>query len=183
MGSLLEPAAPASEDPDPEAPSVAIDIHPTADHDELAGQFAALLAAHAAETKRLEDRVAALESLRLTETMVAAAASAAGAASSAAASAEAAAKLVASAGEAVETAAAVMEATKLSLSALSADGAIPDLLAEHCVNAATAAKQHVTTCLLAATEEAEDFIEETRKREQAAAVAAVAEKRGSGKRR
>ena len=60
MGSLL-PAAPASDDPeDPDSQSVAIDIHPTADRDEAAGQIAALLAAHAAETKRLEDRVAAL---------------------------------------------------------------------------------------------------------------------------
>ena len=88
------------------APSVAIDIHPQneTDRDELAGQFAALLAAHAAEQKKLEDRVAMLEGLRLTETMVAAAASAAEAASSTAQSAAEAAQLVKSAGEAVETA-------------------------------------------------------------------------------
>ena len=73
MGSLLDsgPVVEPPDDPeDLEAPRVAIDIHPTADRDELAGQFAALLAAHTAETKKLEDRLAALEALRLSETMV-----------------------------------------------------------------------------------------------------------------
>ena len=146
-------------------------------------KFSLLLAAHSREAAAVSARMDALEALKLADLMAAAAASAAAAGASAAQSAAEAARLVKSTGEAVETAAEVMEAVKLSLSALSADGAIPDLLTEHCVNAATAAKQHVTTCLLAASEEAEDFIEETRKREQAAAVAAVAEKRGSGKRR
>ena len=58
MGSLLNGSSPAIEDPVPEEtpPSVAIDIGPAAaaDSDELAGKFAALLTAHAAETKKLE---------------------------------------------------------------------------------------------------------------------------------
>ena len=49
MGSLIGSTPPVVEDVDDpedlEAPRVAIDIHPTADRDELAGQFAALLAA------------------------------------------------------------------------------------------------------------------------------------------
>ncbi len=178
MGSLL-PAAPASDDPDPEAPSVAIAIDNDGGGDTgLETRMARLLQAHAEEQHRLEQRLRQLEGLQIASVVAEAAASSAASAAASAASAEAAAKLVASAGEAVETAAAVMEATKLSLTALSADGAIPNLLAEHCVSAATAAKQHVTACLEDAREEAEDFIEETRKREQAAAVAAVAEKRG-----
>lgn len=143
MGSLLDsgPVVEPPDDPeDLEAPRVAIDIHPTADRDELAGQFAALLAAHTAETKKLEDRLAALESLRLTETMVAAAASAAAAASSAAASAEAACRLIEKSESAVQCAAEVMEVAREALRQISADDAIPDLLEAHCRTAAFAVK-------------------------------------------
>ena len=53
MGSILDSSPPVVvEDVDDVPPlSVAIDIHPTADHDELAGQFAALLAAHTARNR------------------------------------------------------------------------------------------------------------------------------------
>ena len=182
MGSLLDsgPVVEPPDDPeDLEAPRVAIDIHPTADRDELAGQFAALLAAHTAETKKLEDRLATLESLRLSEKMAEAAASASSAAASAAASAEAAAKLVASAGEAVETAAAVTGVAREALKQISADGAIPDLLAEHCKTAALSAKNSVMEALDDAREEALDFVEETQQRaEQKASTG----KRGGKKR-
>ena len=175
MGSLLDSAPPVVEDVDElPSPSVAIDIHPTADRDEAAGHIAALLAAHAAETKKLEDRVATLEALRLSEKMAEAAEAASSAAASAAQSAAEAAQLVTSAGEAVETAATVMEAVKLSLSALSADGAIPDLLAEHCKTAALSAKNAVVQALDDAREEALDFVEEQR--------AAVERKAAAGKR-
>lgn len=179
MGSLLGPEAPAPEDPeDLEAPRVAIDIHPTADRDELAGQFAALLAAHTAEQKKLEDRLAALEALRLSETMVAAAASAAAAASSAAASTEAACRLIEKSESAVQCAAEVMEVAREALRQISADGAIPDLLAEHCVTAAVSAKQHVTACLEDARIETEEFVEETQQRAEQKAAG----KRGGKKR-
>ena len=183
MGSLIGSGPPTVEDVDDVPPSsVAIDIHPTADRDETAGQIAALLAAHAAETKRLEDRVAALEALRLTETMVAAAASSASAAASAAASAEAACRLIERTESAVETAAEVLAATREAMQTFGSDGNIQSLLSDHCVSAATAAKASVLQCLDDAREEALDFVEE----QQAAAVeqkpAAAAGKR-SGKRK
>ena len=176
MGSLLDSAPPVVEDVDElPSPSVAIDIHPTADRDEAAGQIAALLAAHAAETKKLEDRVATLEALRLSEKMAEAAEAASSAAASAAQSAAEAAQLVKSAGEAVETAAAVMGVAREALKQISADGAIPDLLAEHCKTAALSAKNAVVQALDDARDEALDFVEEQR--------AAVAQGKRSGKKR
>jgi hypothetical protein len=176
MGSLLDSAPPVVEDVDElPSPSVAIDIHPTADRDEAAGQIAALLAAHAAETKKLEDRVATLEALRLSEKMAEAAEAASSAAASAAQSAAEAAQLVTSAGEAVETAAAVTGVAREALKQISADGAIPDLLAEHCKTAALSAKNAVVQALDDAREEALDFVEEQR--------AAVAQGKRSGKKR
>ena len=186
MGSLIGASPPVVVEDVDDVPSssVSIDIHPQneTDRDELAGQFAALLAAHTAETKRLEDRVEMLEALRLTEKMAEAAEAASSAAASAAQSAAEAAQLVKSAGEAVETAAAVMEVAREALKQLSADGAIPDLLADHCKSAAASARDVVCSCLEDAREDAEEFIEQTRKREQAAAVA-VAEKRGGAKKK
>ena len=102
MGSLLDsgPVVEPPDDPeDLEAPRVAIDIHPTADRDELAGQFAALLAAHTAEQKKLESRIEILEALRLTEKMAEAAEAASSASSAAAQSAAEAARLVLGADE------------------------------------------------------------------------------------
>jgi len=176
MGSLLDsgPVVEPPDDPeDLEAPRVTIDIHPTADRDELAGQFAALLAAHTAETKRLEDRLAALEALRLSETMVAAAASAAAAASSAAASAEAACRLIEKSESAVQCAAEVMEVAREAVKQLSADGVIPDLLADHCKSAACSARDTVLQALDECREDAEEFVEEVQQR---------AEQRATGKR-
>ena len=63
---------------------------------------------------------------------------------------------------------------------ISADGAIPDLLAEHCKTAALSAKNSVMEAIDDAREEALDFVEEQR-----AAVeqkAAAAGKRGGKKR-
>ena len=185
MGSLLNGSSPAIEDPVPEEtpPSVAIDIGPAAaaDSDELAGKFAALLAAHAAETTKLEERVAMLEALRLTETMASAATSAEAAAASAAQSAEAAAKLIETSEGAVQCAAEVLTATREAMRAFGSDGNIQSLLREHCVSAATSAKDAVLQALDDAREDVEDFVEETQQRaEQKAAVATG--KRG-GKRR
>jgi len=189
MGSLLhasQPASPAAEDVDPEAPppSVSIDIHPKdeADHEELAGKFAALLAAHAAEQKILEDRVAILEALRLTEKMAAAAQSAADAAASAAQSAAEAAKLIETSEGAVQCAAEVLTATREAMRAFGSSGNIQSLLSEHCVNAAVSAKDLVVQCLDDAREDVLEFVEETRKHEQAAAAASTG-KRGGGKKR
>ena len=182
MGSLLD-SGPVVEPPDDpeglEAPRVAIDIHPTADRDELAGQFAALLAAHAAETKKLESRIETLEALRMTEKMEEAASSAAQAAAAAATSAEAAAKLIETSEGAVQCAAEVLTATREAMTAFGSDGNIQSLLSDHCVSAATAAKASVLQCLDDAREEALDFVEE-----QAAAVEqkAAAGKRGTKKR-
>ena len=178
--SLIGSGPPTVEDVDDVPPSsVCIDIHPTADRDELAGQFAALLAAHTAETKRLEDRVAALEALRLTEKMAEAAEAASSASSSAAASAEAACRLIERTESAVETAAEVLAATREAMQAFGSDGNIQSLLSDHCVSAATAAKASVLQCLDDAREEALDFVEE----QQAAAVEQkpAAGKRGNGK--
>ena len=183
MGSLLDsgPVVEPPDDPeDLEAPRVAIDIHPNpteeTDHEELAGKFAALLAAHAAETKKLEDRVELLEGLRLSETMVAAAASAASSASAAAQSAEAACRLIEKSEEAVATAAAVMEVAREAVKQISADGVIPELLTEHCVNAAASARDVVCSCLEDARIDAEEFVEQTR-------AAASTGKRSGGKKR
>jgi hypothetical protein len=176
MGSLLDsgPVVEPPDDPeDLEAPRVAIDIHPTADRDELAGQFAALLAAHTAEQKKLESRIEILEALRLTEKMAEAAEAASSASSAAAQSAAEAARLVKSAGEAVETAAAVMEVAREALKQISADGVIPDLLAEHCKSAACSARDTVLQALDECREDAEEFTEEVQQR---------AEQRATGKR-
>ena len=181
MGSLLGPEAPIVEDPDPEAPSVAIDIHPTADRDELAGQFAALLAAHTAETKRLEDRVAALEALRLTEKMAEAAEAASSASSSAAASAEAACRLIERTESAVETAAEVLAATREAMTAFGSDGNIQSLLSDHCVSAATSAKDAVLQALDECREDVEEFVEETQQRAEQKAAAAVGKRGGRKK--
>ena len=181
MGSLLDsgPVVEGPDDPDEIPQSVAIDIHPTADHDELAGQFAALLAAHTAEQKKLEDRLAALESLRLTEKMAEAAEAASSASSSAAASAEAACRLIERTESAVQCAAEVMEVAREAVKQLSADGAIPDLLAEHCKSAACSARDTVLQALDECREDAEEFAEEVQQRAEQKAVAG---KRG-GKRR
>ena len=187
MGSLLDsgPVVEPPDDPeDLEAQRVAIDIHPNptdeTDHEELAGKFAALLAAHTHETEKLKSRLEILEALRLTEKMAEAAEAASSAASSAAQSAAEAAQLVKSASEAVETAAAVMEATRETMQTLGSDGNIQRLLNECCVNAAVSAKDSVLQCLDDAREEALDFVEE-----QQAAVEqkASAGKRGGGKKR
>lgn len=187
MGSLLDsgPVVEPPDDPeDLEAPRVAIDIHPNpteeTDHEELAGKFAALLAAHAAETKKLEDRVELLEGLRLSETMVAAAASAASSASAAAQSAEAACRLIEKSEGAVQCAAEVLTATREAMRAFGSSGNIQSLLSEHCVNAAVSAKDLVVQCLDDAREDVLEFVEETRKHEQAAAAASTGKRGGGG---
>ena len=96
--------------------------------DERLEHIAALLAAHAAET-RLEDRVAAARGAPIVEKMAEAAEAASSAAASARQSAAEAAQLVKSAGEAVETAACGGCEAKL-VGALSGRRH-PDLLAEH----------------------------------------------------
>ena len=125
MGSLL-PAAPASDDPDPEAPSVAIDIGNDGGGDTgLETRMARLLQARAEEQHRLEQRLRQLEGLQIASVVAEAAASSA---ASAAASAEAAAKLIETSEKAVQCAAEVMEVAREAVKQLSADGVIPDLL-------------------------------------------------------
>ena len=181
MGSLLGASPPVVVEDVDDVPSssVSIDIHPQngTDRDELAGQFAALLAAHAAETKKLEDRVELLEGLRLSETMVAAAASAASSASAAAQSAEAACRLIEKSEGAVQCAAEVLTATREAMRAFGSSGNIQSLLSEHCVNAAVSAKDLVVQCLDDAREDVLEFVEETR------TAAASTGKRGGGKKR
>ena len=115
----------------------------------------------------------------MTETTVAAAASAAAAASSSAASAEAACRLIETSEKAVQCAAEVMEVAREAVKQLSADGAIPDLLAEHCKSAACSARDTVLQALDECREDAEEFVEEVQQRAEQKATA----KRGSGKKR
>ena len=179
MGSILQSAVEGpGDDPGDVPQSVSIDINPSpqADRDEVTGQIAALLAAHAAESKRLEDRVATLEALRLSETMAAAAASAAASAAAAAASAEAVAKVIETSEGAVQCAAEVLTATREVMQAFGSDGNIQSLLREHCVSAATSAKDAVLQALDDAREEALEFVEEQR------TTVAAAGKRGGKKR-
>ena len=90
MGSLLEAAAPAAEDVDPEAPSVSIEIDggaasTTSSQDTAAVSRADLLAleervstllhVHSDEFRAVETRVAQLEQLKMAELMAQAAAS------------------------------------------------------------------------------------------------------------
>ena len=195
MGSLIDSAPPVVEDVD-DVPPHAIHVHepdatsasttattdaPTTMSAELSlldEKFSLLLAAHSREAASIGARMDALEALKLGSLMTEAASSAAEAAASAAASAEAAAKLVASAGEAVETAAAVMEAAREAVKQISADGAIPDLLAEHCKSAACSARDTVLQALDECREDAEEFAEEVQQRAEQKATG----KRGGKKR-
>ena len=137
-------------------------------------KFSLLLAAHSREAAAISARMDALEALKLGSLM-------AEAASSAAQSAAEAAQLVKSAGQSVETAATVMEAAREALRQISTDGAIPDLLAEHCVNGAVSAKDAVLQAIDECREDVEEFVEQTQQRaDQKAAVAAG--KRGTKKR-
>ena len=180
MGSLLGPEAPAPEDPDPEAPSVAIDIGNDADGDAgLEARMARLMTAHAEEQHRLELRVRQLEQLALASTVAEAAASSAASASSAAASAEAAAKLIEKSEGVVQCAAEVLAATREAMRAFGSDGNIQSLLSDHCVSAATSAKDAVLQALDECREDVEEFVEETQQRAEQKAVG----KRGSGKKR
>ena len=158
MGSML-PVVEDVDDPDEVSQSISIDIPPTppkVDSEELAGKMAALLSAHANETRALEARIATLEALQLADTMAAAAQSASAAAASAAQSAADAARLVHAAESAIQSAAEVMASTRAVMQALSSDGTIPELLHEHCVTAATSARDTVLSCL----DEARDDVAE-----------------------
>ena len=199
MGSLLDASPPVVvEDVDEvPPPSVSIEIDggggSTTSSQDTAGvsradllaleeRVSTLLHVHSDEFRAVETRVAQLEQLKMAELMAAAAASAEAAAASAAQSAAEAAQLVKSAGEAVETAAAVMELAREAVKQISAEGVIPELLTEHCVNAAASARDVVCSCLEDARIDAEEFVEETRKHEQATAAASTG-KRGGGKKR
>ena len=72
-----------------------------------------------------------------------------------------------------ETAATVMEVAREALKQISADGVIPDLLAEHCKSAACSARDTVLQALDECREDAEEFVEEVQQR---------AEQKASGKR-
>ena len=178
MGSLL-PAAPASDDPDPEAPSVAIDIGNDGGGDTgLETRMARLLQAHAEEQHRLEQRLRQLEGLQIASVVAEAAASSAASAAASAASAEAAAKLIETSEKAVQCAAEVMEVAREAVKQLSADGVIPDLLAEHCKSAACSARDTVLQALDECREDAEEFTEEVQQRAEQKATG----KRGGKKR-
>ena len=174
------------DDPADVAANVRIDINPptipAADTDELAGRMAAMLSAHSSEVQRLQDRVTMLEALHLADAMTAAAAAASEAAASAAQSAADAAKLVQSSEAAVQCAADAMAATREVMKSLSSDDAIPALLNEHCVNAATSARDVVLSCLDDAREDAREFVEEAREHaERRAADTTASGRRGKKK--
>lgn len=139
-------------------------------------KFSLLLAAHSREAAAVSARMDALESLKLGSLMAEAASSAASSAAASAASAAEAAQLVKSAGEAVECATTVMEAASEAVKQISADGAIPDLLADHCKTAALSARNAVMEALDEAREETLEFVEEQR------TTVAAAGKRGGKKR-
>mgnify|MGYP004063250365 CR=1 FL=1 len=71
------------------------------------------------------------------------------------------------------TPAEVMEVAREAVKQLSADGVIPDLLAEHCKSAACSARDTVLQALDECREDAEEFTEEVQQR---------AEQRATGKR-
>ena len=143
----------------------------------LEERMATLLHVHSDEFRAVETRVAQLEQLKMVELMVASAASASAAAADCAKAAEAAAKLIETSEGAMQCAAEVMEVAREAVKQLSADGVIPDLLADHCKSAACSARDTVLQALDECREDAEEFVEEVQQR----AAQKVAGKRGKKK--
>ena len=177
------PAAPASDDPeDPGSQSVAIDIgNDTDDEKGLEARMARLMTAHAEERHRLELRVSQLEQLALASTVAEAAASSAASAAASAASAEAACRLIETSEKAVQCAAEVLAATREAMTAFGSDGNIQCLLSDHCVSAATSAKDAVLQALDECREDVEEFVEETQQRAEQKAAAAAGKRGGRKK--
>ncbi len=115
-----------------------------------------LLAVTSREQSTVNARLDALQQLDLATIVAAAARDASAAAASAAQSAADAARLVHAAESAIQSAAEVMASTRAVMQTLSSNATIPELLHEHCVTAATSARDTVLSCL----DEARDDVAE-----------------------